>query len=103
MQCSLRWIIPPAASSDDKESGSVSYAFSPRIGGSYHGTGDVFGSALLAGMLNNMNLFNAMQLAVDYTAGCIQRTKDAGTDVRFGVNFEAGLPKFMRELGITEE
>ncbi len=87
----------------DSETGSVSYAFSPRIGGSYHGTGDVFGSALLAGLLNGMNLCNAMQIAVDYTAGCIRRTKETGNDVRFGVNFEAGLLKFMRELGITEE
>ena len=87
----------------DRETGNVSYAFSPRIGGSYHGTGDIFASTLLAGLLNDMSLHNAMQLAVDYTIGCIRRTKAAGTDVRFGVNFESGLPKLMRELGIAEE
>lgn len=86
-----------------KETDSVSYAFSPRVNGSYHGTGDVFASALLSGLLNNMNLPNAMQLAVDLTVGSIRRTKEAGTDVRFGVNFEAGLPKFIKELGLAEE
>lgn len=99
------WFNPDllGAAGYDRESDSVSYAFSPRVGGSYHGTGDIFASALLSGLLNSMSLCNAMQLAVDYTSGCIRRTKQAGTDVRFGVNFEAGLPKFMRELGITEE
>lgn len=87
----------------DRDSGVVTYSFAPRISGSYHGTGDIFASALLAGLLNNMKLSNAIQLAVDYTTGCIRRTKEAGTDVRFGVRFEAGLLKFMRELGVTEE
>jgi len=82
---------------------NVSYSFSQKYKGSYHGTGDVFASALLAGILNQMELDNAIQLATDYTAGCIRRTRDAGTDVRFGVNFEAGLMRFMRQLGITEE
>lgn len=82
---------------------NVSYSFSQKIKGSYHGTGDIFASALLSGILNQMELDNAIQLATDYTAGSIRRTKDAGTDVRFGVNFEAGLTKFMRQLGIVEE
>ncbi len=99
------WFSPDllGAAGYDRETDSVSYAFSPRISGTYHGTGDIFASALLSGLLNDMNLCNAMQLAVDYVSGCIRRTKLAGTDVRFGVNFEAGLPKFMRELGVTEE
>lgn len=86
----------------DRESDFVSYAFSPRISGVYHGTGDIFASALLAGLLNGMKLANAMQLAVDFTVGSIQRTKEAGTDPRYGVNFEAGIPQFIRELGISE-
>lgn len=36
-------------------------------------------------------------------AGCIRRTREAKTDARFGVNFEAGLTRFMRQLGVTEE
>lgn len=99
------WFHPAllGAAGYDAETGSVSYALSARIEGTYHGTGDVFASALLAGLLNRMNLKQAMQLAVDFTAGCIRRTKAAGTDPRFGVNFEAGLFGFMRALGITEE
>lgn len=86
----------------DRDTDSVSYAFSPRVNGVYYGTGDIFASALLAGLLNGMNLANAMQLAVDFTAGSIRRTREAGTDPRYGVNFEAGIPNFIKELGITD-
>ncbi|QEY34876.1 pyridoxamine kinase [Caproiciproducens galactitolivorans] len=86
-----------------RKTDEVSYAFSQKIQGHYYGTGDIFASALLAGLLNQMRLQNAMQVAVDYTAGCVRRTRNAGTDFRYGVNFEAGLPRFMRELGLTEE
>lgn len=87
----------------NRATGCVTYAFSPRIKGYYHGTGDIFASVLLAGILNQMNLPNAVQLAVDFTTGCIRRTKEAGTDERFGVNFEAGLPELMRQLGTFHE
>jgi pyridoxine kinase len=87
----------------NRDTETVSYAFSQKVKGSYHGTGDIFASALLSGLLNGMGLEKAMQLSADYTAGCIRRTSEAGTDVRFGVNFEGGLLRFMNQLGITEE
>jgi pyridoxine kinase len=86
-----------------REEDSVSYAFSPRIKGYYQGTGDIFASVLLAGLMNDMNLGQSMQLAVDFTTRSIRRTKEAETDVRFGVNFEAGIPQLLHELGITRE
>lgn len=94
------WFEPEllGAAGYDSRTGRFSYAFSSRIEGMYHGTGDVFGSALLAGLLNGLSLERAMQLAVDFTCGSIRRTWKAGTDVRFGVNFEAGLPQLIREL-----
>ena len=96
------WFSPGlrGAAGLDRDTGRITYAFSPRIEGAYHGTGDIFGSALLAGLLNEMSLRDAMQLAVDFTCGSIRRTREAGTDRRFGVNFEAGLPRFMEELGL---
>ena len=83
----------------DSTTGEVTYAFAKRIEGAYHGTGDVYGSALLAGLLNGMGLQQAMQLAVDFTCGAIRRTKEAGTDIRFGVNFEEEIPSFLKNLG----
>ena len=37
---------------------------------------------------------------IGFTVAAIRRTREAGTDVRFGVNFEAGLPQLARDLGI---
>lgn len=84
----------------DAESNCVGYAMSRRIEGSYHGTGDVFASALLGALMNGMPLLQSAQKAVDFTVGSIRRTRTAGTDVRFGVNFEAGLPDYIRSLGL---
>lgn len=84
----------------DAKTNKIDYALSRRVEGSYHGTGDVFASALLGGLLRGMTLRDAAQIAAEFTAGSIRRTHDAGTDVRFGVNFEAGLPGYLRTLGL---
>ncbi len=88
------------AATYDCESGEVDYILSNKIDGYYHGTGDVFGSALLSGLLNNCTLSQATRVAVDFTVGSILRTKEAGTDIRFGVNFEGGLPKLIKDLNL---
>jgi pyridoxine kinase len=79
------------AASLDTASGQIDYSFAKRIEGFYHGTGDVFASVLVAGLLTGHDLNKASRLAVDFTVKSIIRTKEAGTDVRFGVNFEEGL------------
>lgn len=84
----------------DRETGESGYAFAPRVEGSYHGTGDVFASALLGALMNGIPLDRAAQEAVSFTYGAVARTRFAGTDVRFGVNFEEGLPAYIRELGL---
>lgn len=84
----------------DAEKNSVGYALNERIEGTYHGTGDVLASALIGALMNGLPLLKSAQTAVDFTAGSIRRTHDAGTDVRFGVNFEAGLPGYIRSLGL---
>ena len=37
----------------------------------------------------------AARIAVDFTVSSIARSKAAGTDIRFGVNFEEGLADFI--------
>ncbi|HHT17136.1 MAG TPA: pyridoxamine kinase [Papillibacter sp.] len=72
----------------------IDYALTGRIDGIYHGTGDLFASALTAALLNGRTLPDAAFIAAEFIFESIERTKAAGTDVRFGVNFEAGLSKF---------
>jgi pyridoxine kinase len=75
----------------DASTGQMDFAMAERIDGYYHGTGDVYGSALLAALLSGKSLAEAAAVAVEFTVGSIKRTKQAGTDIRFGVNFEQGL------------
>jgi pyridoxine kinase len=89
------------AATYDRASGELSFSFVARIPGYYHGTGDVFASALLAALLNGFSLSESAGIAVRYTAGSIRRTFEAGTDVRFGVNFEQGFPSLLKELRLT--
>lgn len=83
----------------DKE-GGMDFVFQDKINGLYHGTGDIFASALLGALLNGFSLTESARIAVDFTAGSIRRTQEAGFDVRFGVNFEQGLPAYIRSLGL---
>lgn len=77
----------------DTATGAIHYAMAERVEGYFHGTGDVYGSALLSALMNGCSLARASDIAVDFTVGSILRTKEAGTDIRFGVNFEMGLPR----------
>lgn len=96
------WFEPSrvGAACYDRETKELHYAFSEKIGGMYHGTGDVFASVLLAGLMRSLPLREAVELAVGFTRDAIERTYRAGTDVRFGVNFEECLPGLIRRLGL---
>ena len=92
---------------DDKElgvatfdtlSGKIAYRFEKRIPGYYHGTGDVFASALLAALQNDFSLDESAAIAVRFTTSAIRKTAQAGTDIRFGVNFEQTIPEFLNDL-----
>ena len=89
------------AATYDRRTGSIEFVFTRKIPGFYHGTGDVFASALLAGLLNDFNLNEATQIAVEFTADSIRRTYKAKTDYRFGVNFEQCIPDLLKELKLT--
>lgn len=84
----------------ESETDSFSVFLAPRIEGFYHGTGDVFASALLSGLLNNKTLAESTKIAVDFTEDSIIRTRDAQTDTRYGVIFEQELPSLIRKLGL---
>lgn len=76
----------------DADIDRMEYEAGPAVSGRFHGTGDIFASVLLAGLLHGDSLAGAVHLAVSFTAESIRRTADAGTDLRFGVRFEPGLP-----------
>lgn len=75
----------------DKTSNIIQYAFREKLDGLFHGTGDVFGSALTGAYISGASLYKACEYAVGFTVDSIIRTKQAKTEPRYGVNFEAGL------------
>ena len=89
------------AATFDGTTQEIAYIFGENVPGLYHGTGDVFGSALVGALVRGMPLSEAVRAAVDFTVAAIQTTAKAGTDIRYGVNFEKNLPVYMRALGIV--
>ncbi len=87
------------AASFDKTSDTVSYYLDSRVEGFFHGTGDVFASALLAALMNGKTTAEAMKIAVEFTHACIERTHAEGAETRYGVNFEEETPRLLRLLG----
>lgn len=86
------------AAAHDAAAGTTDYAFRDLVPGYYHGTGDVFGSVAVAALVNGFGLAEANRFAVDFTVDSIIRSREAGTDVRFGVNFEAGIAGLLRDM-----
>ena len=64
----------------------------------YHGTGDLFASTLLGGLMNGGSLPDATQIACEYTARTIGVTIADPTSHDYGVNFETTLPWLMERL-----
>ena len=89
------------AATYDRTTDTIDYVFTQKIPGYYHGTGDVFASALLSALLNDFSLIDAAAIAVHFTTDSIRRTYKAKTDYRFGVNFEQSFPDFLKELKLV--
>lgn len=88
------------AASYDTDTEEIHYAFCDQIKGHFHGTGDVFGSSVLAGLLNNFSLEDSMAIAVDYVRECIDLTVKLNQEPRYGVAFEMALPYLIKRLGL---
>ena len=64
----------------------------------FHGTGDIFASVTLGGLMNGFSLGNAVRLAVDYTLACVRATMADEHHNWYGVNFEEALPYLIDRL-----
>ncbi|MDR3308154.1 MAG: pyridoxamine kinase [Coriobacteriales bacterium] len=86
------------AAAYDSVTNRFDYYFTDKIEGYYHGTGDIYSSALLAGILNGKSLADAIRIAVEFTVAAIKRTHAAATDPKFGVDFEHELGTLIKLL-----
>ena len=69
------------------------FLFRSKFDGVFHGTGDVFASFALAGLLQDMPLKPAAERALDLTHESIEWTLREGQPLRYGVQFERVLKK----------
>ncbi len=88
------------AASYDRSTGKIEYAFNKKNPSIFHGTGDVFASTLLAGIMHNLSLNEAVQLSVDYTYECIKLTESMKQERRYGVCFEMAIPYLLKRLNL---
>lgn len=77
--------------------GQIWHYVHPKSGKSYHGTGDIFASAFVGSMAAGKDLEQAVKIAADYTALCIEKTNSDPAHW-YGVKFEAALPQLIQML-----
>jgi len=82
----------------DYETGETGKVMKDMVEGYYHGTGDVFGSALVGALESKLSLKDAVKVAVDFTVRAIERTYTSDADFRYGVDFEEGLQEYIRQV-----
>ncbi len=82
---------------DSENSKFFSY-YNEHLPQSFHGTGDVFASALCGALAINKSLDSALKLAVDYTVESIKKTIENPKHNWYGVDFESALPFLIKQL-----
>ena len=71
----------------------------PRIGKSYHGTGDMFAAAFAGSLMQGQSKPEAVKVAADYVCQCIVNTAENPAHW-YGVKFETALPYLIRMLDL---
>lgn len=82
----------------DAGTGQFTQYFRENIDVSFHGTGDVFTSALAGAVVLGKSLEQALRIAVDYTVDCIKATMPDIKEHWYGVKFESCLPGLIRAV-----
>ncbi|MBQ1272201.1 MAG: pyridoxamine kinase [Clostridia bacterium] len=72
--------------------------FSENVPESFHGTGDVFSSALCGALVRGQAMEQALKTAVDFTVAAIKITAADPKNPRYGVRFEGALPELIKSL-----
>ena len=86
------------AAAYNSKDGKISFISCPRMAGIYHGTGDVFASTFVSGMVLEKGMEKSLKAAVEFTKLAIENTKENLPELWYGVNFEGVLPKLPKLL-----
>lgn len=86
----------------DAEKDFFSISQTERQPSMFHGTGDLFASTLLGGMLIGLSDEEAVNLAVGYVAESMRITLADPDHCDYGVEFELAVPWLLREAGLIK-
>lgn len=65
---------------------------------SFHGTGDLYSSTVLGGLMRGLDLGSSLALAADFVVACIETTASAKDSRWYGVEFESQIPELCKLL-----
>lgn len=83
----------------DNTNGKIEYFQREYIQKSYYGTGDIFASVITASILNGKSIFDACDIATDFTQSCVKISYEMGYEKEDGVCFEKNIPILLKKLG----
>lgn len=79
------------------EDGNYRYYEHEMLPNSCHGTGDIYASSFVGGLVQGKTAFDAASIAADYTVECIKATAEEENHW-YGAKFEPVLPKLIEKL-----
>ncbi len=82
----------------DSQTDTYASYFSENLPVAFHGTGDVFSSALCGALVRGQEMEQALKTAVDFTVDAIKISAADPDLPRYGVRFEAALPGLINNL-----
>jgi len=82
----------------DSEKDEFFYYFNGKIDAKFHGTGDIFSSVAIGGIMRGMDIREALKLAADYVVECIKVTMPDKDKHWYGVEFEKTIPYLVERL-----
>ena len=83
----------------DSEADEFFSYFNDLVDAKFHGTGDIFSSTVVGGLMNGKSLADALVIAADYTVESIKETLSHEDHNWYGVDFEAKIPYLLERLG----
>ncbi len=72
--------------------------FNKRLPYSFHGTGDIFASTVCGALSKGMSIEKSLEIAVDFTLKCIEKTVENQNHNWYGVDFESALPYLIEKI-----
>ncbi len=81
-----------------KDQDEFKFIENTRIKSHFHGTGDIFASTIVGGLMRNLTLEQSIKLAEFYVVEIIRTTLKDATHSWYGVNFEQCIPQLIEKL-----